>query len=410
VTTTSPPGFLFLGGARPIRPSIDIGGLALTQARARGFRTHLTNSAAALAQTTQVTRLADAVSAVDPENPRDCVRWACDRRAQGEHFDVVLGLRDQVVLATAEVAAALGAVGNPPEVVRRVRNKDLCRAALAAAGFHQPAFRLCSDVSEAAGFLRETSGPWVVKPRDMYSSMGVQKVYGIGGLGPAIAALPTRGAFLVEEFVDGPEFSVEGVFLSGKPRVLAVTAKEKFPLPYFVEAGHVLPADRTEDVREEISRQAGAALTALGLRFGLFHVELWLTEHGVVLGEVHARAGGDWIHKLLGYAIPGLELFGLIFDDVLSRPLAQDLTPTRAAAAFFLAQPPGRLARMDGWEEVTAHPSVLHAELFVEPGNVARPVRDSDDRAGVIVVGAETPAMARDLAGTLTSAVRFVVE
>jgi glutathione synthase/RimK-type ligase-like ATP-grasp enzyme len=406
MTAPSRPGMVLIGGASPVGSSIDIAALALTQARSRGLRTHLTNREQALALTAEVTALADAVSAVDPEDPQACVRWA---REHGEGFDVVLGLRDQVVVPAADSAAALGAAGNRPAAVRLVRNKDQCRAALAAAGFAQPAFRLCADAAEAAAFLAETTGPWVVKPRDAMASIGVRKVDSVDDLAAAVAGLPGTGPFLVEQFVEGREFSVEGVFLGGAPKVLAVTAKETLRPPHFVEAGHVLPAELAENTRAEIEGQVQAALAALDLCFGVFHVELWHSAAGVVLGEVHPRPGGDWLHKLLGYAIEDLELFGLIIDDVLGRPVRGDLAPTRAAAAFFLAPPPGRLLRIEGWEEVLAHPDVLHAELSVEPGAKLPPVRQSADRAGVVVVGADTPSTARELALKLTTSVEFVL-
>ncbi|EOD59969.1 ATP-grasp domain-containing protein, partial [Amycolatopsis vancoresmycina] len=315
-----------------------------------------------------------------------------------------------VVVAAAEAAAALGAPGNPPDAVRLVRNKDECRAALAAAGFRQPAVRLCTSVAEAAAFTAGSAGPWVVKPRDAMASIGVRKVRSAAELPGAVRQLPDPGLFLIEEFVRGPEFSVEGVFLGGRPRVLAITAKETLPPPGFVEVGHVLPAELPPGTRREIERQVTGALTALDLRFGIFHVELWLTGGGVVLGEVHGRPGGDWLHLLLAHAIPGLELFGLVFDDVLGRAAGPVPAPSRAAAAYFLAPPPGRLLAVRGWDAVTAHPDVLYAELTVAPGAVLGPIRQSTDRAGVVVVGADSPARARALAVELTSSVEFVVD
>ncbi|WP_405558310.1 ATP-grasp domain-containing protein [Streptomyces canus] len=207
-----------------------------------------------------------------------------------------------------------------------------------------------------------------------------------------------------------PARSDPGVFVGGGAKVLAITAKEKLPPPYFVELGHVLPAELPEETRKEIDQEVTAALDALDLRFGVFHVELWLTQDGVVLGEVHARPGGDWLHRLLTYAIPGLEFFGPVFDDLLGRPPGPLPVATRAAAVRFLAPPPGRLLRIDGWERVASHPAVLYAGLFVEPGGVIRPVRDSGDRAGVVVVGAETPARALELAAELARSVEFEVE
>jgi biotin carboxylase len=292
-----------------------------------------------------------------------------------------------------------------------VRNKDLARARLAAAGFRQPAFRLCADRAEAAEFLGSTTGPWVVKPRDGMGSEGVRKVSGPDELDAALAGLHEPGPFLVEEFVDGVEYSVEGLFLGGEPRVLAVTAKQVVDPPYFAEVGHVIPAPMAEAERAAATEQVEAALRVLGARFGVFHVELWLTGAGVVLGELHVRNGGDWIHRLLEHAIPGLQLYGLVYDDALGRPVdTAALTPTRGAAVRFLFPPAGTLARIEGWERVTAHPAVLHASLEVAPGDRIEPIHDSDTRAGAVIVGAGTPEEAAAIARQLVESVTFVVE
>ncbi|ACU72661.1 protein of unknown function DUF201 [Catenulispora acidiphila DSM 44928] len=407
---------LFVGGARPVPISTVMAEQALAQARSRGIRTHVVNRPDALAGTPTVSAAADAVSAVDFVPSEQTVAWARSRARDGERFDAVFALQEMAQVAVAEVARALGAPGNEPEAVRRIRTKDLCRAALAEAGFAQPAVRLCADVRAAADFLEELSksskpGPWVVKPRDAMGSIGVSLVRGIADLPGAVAALPDESPFLIEEFVEGPEFSVEGVFLGGEPRILAVTAKEKAPPPFFVEVGHVLPAEISETEHDRIRDRVAAALSTLGLRTGAFHVELWLTADGPVLGEVHGRFGGDWIHTMLQHAIPDLEVFGLVFEDMLGLPGTHtSLEPTRGAAVRYLVPPPGQVTAIEGWEEVLAHPAVLHAQLLVAPGDIIKPLRQSSDRAGFVVVGADDPALARKLATELVDSVRFTVQ
>jgi biotin carboxylase len=401
------PGLLLVGGAGSTPWSIDIARTALDQARRRSVRVHLTNQEATLVATAAVSGQADAVSVVDFEFPADSAAWAVGRVAAGERLDIVLGIREMAQAAVAETAAALGLPGNPPEAVRRVRAKDACRAALAAAGFLQPQVRLCAGPGDAAAFMTEVPGPWVVKPRDGMGSRGVSRVDSLAGLAAAVAALPTRDSFLIEEFVVGTEFSVEGLFLDHSPAVLAVTAKEKGPPPHFVEVGHVLPAEIPDACRAAIEQQAVAALTALELGYGLFHVELWVTEAGIVLGEVHVRQAGAAIHLMLEHAIPGLELFGLVYDDALGVAAPPPGRPARAAATRFLVAPPGRLTAIAGWRQVLAHPAVLYAELAVAPGDVIRPLTSADDRAGVLVTGAATAAQARGVARRLADSVRF---
>ncbi|WP_017558232.1 ATP-grasp domain-containing protein [Nocardiopsis baichengensis] len=409
-TTSRQPRLLLVGGANPVGSSIDIARLALEEARARGIHTHVTHRAEVLPRIGKVTALADGVSAVDPDDPRASLRWAEERLAAGERFDIVLGLRDTVVEATARIAELMGAPGNPLPAVRQTRNKDACRALLASAGFPQPSVRLCRGVADAEAFLRESGGPWVVKPRDGMGSIGTTRIDGRDDLPSAIAALPDPGLFLVEEFVEGQELSVEGLFLGGEPHVLAVTGKSLFPPPHFVELGHVIPADLPADTARRITSRVRAALTAAGLRFGVFNVELWLTRDGVVLGELHSRPGGDWLHVLLQHAMPGLEMFGPVYDDALGRPVTPPPAATRAGAVRFLSAPAGRLSRVEGWDSATAHPAVLCAEFTAAPGDAFTGTRDSGDRVGSIAVGADTPARARHLVEELAASVEITAE
>ncbi|GLZ40465.1 ATP-grasp domain-containing protein [Actinokineospora sp. NBRC 105648] len=398
---------LFVGGAGHGALGSAVAALALSQARDRGIGTHLLADRASLAASSAVAALADDATELDFTDAPDCVAWATDQARRGNRFDLVLGVREYAQVTVAEVAAALGVPGNPPAAVRRVRAKDACRAALVAAGFDQPAFRLCGTTAEAGHFLARSRGPWVVKPRDAMGSLGVRRVEGPTELAAAVAGLPRP--FLVEEFVRGREYSVEGYFRAGLPHVLAVTEKQVTAAPAFVEEGHVLPARLPAATRAEIERQVRTALRALRLRYGLFHVELWHTAAGVVLGEVHARPGGDWIHQLLRHAIPGLDLFGLVYDDALGTPRHPGV-PTQAAAARYLFAPPGRVSRVDGWTRVCDHPAVLVADLLAEPGTDVVPAVESSDRAGAVVVGANTAGEAATLADRLASSVSFVVD
>ncbi|MGI5500372.1 ATP-grasp domain-containing protein [Lentzea sp. CA-135723] len=406
---TTPPEerrLLLVGGGGDMTLSVDVAVAALRQAAARGLTTHVTNLEETLAATPAVSAAADAASAVDHTDPGAVAKWAA-----GQGFDVVFGVREMAQVAVAETATSLGLPGNDPDAVRRIRTKDSCREALTAAGFRQPRVRVCRSLADAEEFAASVPGPWVVKPRDGSSSEGVKLASGGAELAEAVAALPNPDEFLVEEFVTGAEFSVEGVFLGGEPHVFAVTAKEKLPPPYFVEIGHVLPSGLPRADGERIEATVVAALKALGLTHGLFHVELWLNSGGVVLGEVHARIGGGWIHKMLEHTIPGIELYGLAYDDALDAgDPPKFFNTTGAAASRYFVPPAGRITAISGWDAVKAHPAVLYAELAVGEGDVVRPFSSGEDRVGAVVVGAETPGAARRLAAELVESVEFEVE
>ncbi len=401
---------LLVGGAGPSPLGIDIAVTLIGQAASSGLRTHIIGRDPDLESTRRACELADDVSVVDFLDTGACVDWAVGQEKLGHRFDIVFSMREVAQETTAEIASALGVAGNPPEAIRLVNAKDACRQRLVAAGFRQPRVTLCRDEREAQRALADIGVPCVVKPRSKAGSEGVSLVTESAGLTAALERIPGDEPFLVEEFVEGTEYSVEGLFRQGKPEILAITAKDKFPPPGFIERGHALPAALPHDEHVHICENVRRALLSAGLRFGLFHAELWLTPHGVVMGELHARQGGDYLHLLLSAAIPGLEMFRVVFDDALGRPPREaTYRPTRAAAIRYLAPPPGRLESLTGWQRASSHPAVLMAGIIVAPGDEIPPYTSSDDRVAAIAVGADTVGDATRLARELTESVRFTV-
>ncbi|WP_329310251.1 ATP-grasp domain-containing protein [Streptomyces sp. NBC_01262] len=394
---------LIIGGAAPAAAGFvrDICDRALAQFRARGVRVVLTDTAENLGAAPELVALADEVYELDYADPVACRLWAA-RYATRHRVDAVLGYREYAALSVAEVAAALGLKGNPPAAVLRVRTKDVCRGFLAERGFPQPAVRLCARLSEARDFLASRAGrAAVVKPRSGSSSEGVTLVTEEAQLpGAWEAAGGCTASILIEEFVRGPEFSVEGIFASGIPHVLAVTAKRTEP-GTFVEAGHVMPAPLPARDTERIARDVRGAVSALGLKAGHFHAECWLTEQGVVLGEVHARQGGDWIHALLEWVHPGFELYGAWLDDLLGAAPPPPGKPLRGGAVRFLFAPEGRVAAVPDLAPLRADARVLAAEVALAEGDIVPPVSSNLDRHGVLVVGAHTAPQAERLCASL---------
>ncbi len=333
-----------------------------------------------------------------------CRNWA----RTAPPVDAVLTFREKCVASVAAVSDELGLAGNAPEAVRVIRNKDLCREALRKAGLPQPRVRLVERPEEASAFINGTGpGPWVVKPRDGMGSEGVSLVRSADDLPGALARLTEQRPFLVEEFVEGPEFSAEGVMLEGHPWVLAIT--EKKVGSSFVEIGHRMPARVKEE--ETARAEVGRALEAVGITHGVFHVEFWLSRGRCVLGEIHARPGGDFIHAMVEHVRPGAELYGMLMDDLLGRAtVSPTLTPTRAAGTDYLVLPPGRVGAVSGWDEAASMPSVLAAQLSVDVGQEIVAVDSSASRHGLVVVGADDHDQVESLLSKVAEKVRVDIE
>ncbi|MER7107314.1 ATP-grasp domain-containing protein [Streptomyces sp. NPDC000229] len=391
---------LVLGGAAAPATGFvrDICERAMNQFTDRGARIVLTDTAENLAAAPDLAARAAETHVLDFADPAACRAWAVEH-ARTHTVDAVVGYRESAGPAVAAVAQALGLPGNSPDAVRRIRVKDAARSYLADCGFLQPALRLCAGPEEILAFLAECDGPVVVKPRTGSNSQGVSRVDRAEDAGPAYrAARDAEGLVLAEEFVHGREYSVEGLIAGGTPHILAVTAKQLFD-GTFVEAGHAMPAPLTARDEGDIVLETRAALLALGITTGPFHVECWTTERGVVLGEFHARQGGDWIHAMLEWCNPGFELYGTWLDDLLGRPVQLPKSPSRGAVSQFFSLPPG-VSRPHGWEEVLAHPRVMAGSLATTL-TAGAPVTSNLARHGSLVVTGADTAEARWLAERL---------
>ena len=144
------------------------------------------------------------------------------------------------------------------------------------------------------------------------------------------------GTVMVEEFMEGPEVSVEAMTVDGVTKILTITDKFITPPPYFVELCHCEPSRLPEEIQEEIRRVTLQAVAAIRLQNGPSHTEVKVTQDGVKIVELAARLGGDFITSRLVPLSTGVDMVGASVALAVGRK--PELTPTRqkGAAIHFL--------------------------------------------------------------------------
>lgn len=141
-----------------------------------------------------------------------------------------------------------------------------------------------------------------------------------------------NGRWLVEEYLDGPAFSVESLTLGGETTHVAVCQKGEMSKPFFLETGHVCPAPLADDTRREMEEVAERAVRALGITDGITHSELKLTSRGIRVLEVGARMGGGSIRQVVRLAT-GVDLLEVTLELARGRKPTIAPAPDRAAAS-----------------------------------------------------------------------------
>ena len=286
-----------------------------------------------------------------------------------------------------------------PQAAVLATNKLRQRARLAEAGVPQPRSWAVGSGDEPP----EVDGPVVVKAPDRQGQKGLTLVVDRAALVPAIETArgaARSGLALVEELVDGPEVTVVGFSIDGVFTALAVTDRITAELPAFgVALAHVWPSR----VGGEAPAVAEAAVAALGIENGPTYTQLRVGADGPQVIEVAARLGGGHDAELV-QAVLGVDLNGLAIDAALGNELV--LTPHEplvgGAVTRFLVAPAGVLERVEV-------PEGVEARIYREPGYVFTPLRRGADRAGAVLVTADSREEAVARAEAAAVSVRFHV-
>ena len=353
------------------------------------------------------------VARADTTDPASVAKVAQGSAGSG-HLAGFVTSSEYFVAVTARAATRLGLPGADPGAVERCRDKRRQRAALAGSGVAVPAHSPAATPEEAAAAASAIGFPVVVKPADGTGSRGVRLCCDPTEVRRQTARLlaqrhdergqPTIPAVLVEEYVPGPEFSVETFGTT----VVGVTAKYLGHLPTFVECGHDFPANLVAD--DQLGAVAVAAVRALGLGFGPAHTELRIGPRGPVVIEVNPRLAGGRIPTLVRLAT-GIDLVGATVDAATGADRTLPPSgPGHASIRFLVPPRAGRVRRTGGVAAAAAVPGIVDVAIDARPGQRVGGTGSFRDRVGHVIAAAPTAQMARTAAEAALSLLELDVE
>lgn len=336
--------------------------------------------------------LADAAHVINILDPEACLDVA--RR---EKIDGVIHVCSEVSMyPMGRINEELGLAGIDAETAVRSTNKERMRRAFEAAGAPSPQSIGVATREAALAAVRAIGGPVIFKPSRNSGSRGVTRLDPDAAPETIDAALryaveeSRDESALVEEYVEGPEFSVEILCWNGEPRVLSVTDKVTTGPPHFVETGHSEPTRRPPEVRQAIVDAAVAGVRALGIDWAAAHAEVKLSPRGPVLMEIGARLGGDYITTELVPRSTGIDMVEGAINLALGRE--PDMHPRHephGAAIRYVTPAPGTVVSIEGVGKARRMAGVRIVEVDVQVGDTVPEVKSSLTRvAHVIAEGA----------------------
>ncbi len=236
--------------------------------------------------------------------------------------------------------------------------------------------------------------PCIIKPTDNAGSHGVAKVYDFEELLANYEyshSSSRHGKVIVEEYLDGPEVSVEVMVVKGKVNILQITDKITTGAPHFVEMGHTQPSRLPDDTQRQIREVAEAACKSLGLDKGPVHVEMKVTPaRGPVMIELGARMGGDNITTHLVPLSTGIDMVKATINVALGEE--PDIMPTLhcGSAIRYFEVPFGTIKSIEGVEDAEKMPGVKQITFTKDVGEESTPIECSNDRIGFVIAQGTT--------------------
>jgi biotin carboxylase len=364
---------------------------------------------------------------VIPVNPADPDRSASLVTARCGPVAAVVAADTPMLELAAAVSARLGLPHNPVEAVRNAADKVRQRQRWAAAGVHQPRFEIVPAATddavrraaEAAGF------PCVVKAVSLSASQGILRADGRAAAVTAARRIrniltavdrPDGEPLLIEEYLPGPELSIDGLLDGGSLAVTAIFDKPATPDgPTFEETLLLTPPLLPGPVLAAAIATAGQAACALGLATGPVHAELRIDHRDgrarPAMLELAARSIGGLCSRVLRYP-GGKTLEELILASALGRPLpAIGHHPARATGVVMLPVPrPGVLRAVDGRDKAAAVPGITGLTITIPAGQRVRPLPDGDQYLGFIFAEAGTRHEVEQALTTARDQLRVVIQ
>jgi biotin carboxylase len=343
-------------------------------------------------------RLADAGHVVNIADPQACLGVARSEQADG-----VIHICSEVSMAgLGLINRELGLHGPDPETVVRATNKEQMRRAFERGGAPSPRSVGAATEDQAVGAAVTIGGPMIVKPSRSSGSRGVSFLPAGSGVDAILssyrrALAESRDASaVIEQFIEGPEFSVEALVWNGRIEILAVTDKVTTGRPHFVEMGHSQPTRLDPTSAEAVRDAARRGIRALGLDWCAAHAEVKMAQDGPYLMEIGARLGGDFITTELVPRSTGIDMVACAIRLCLGEE--PDMRPARVprgAAIRYLAPRPGIVTRVEGVAEARKAPGVKIVDVYVVEGDRVGAVNSSLARAGHVIAEGGTAEEAR---------------
>lgn len=337
-------------------------------------------------------------------------------------FDGILTVCDYYVDAISAVAKALDLPQAFSSNVAQVRKKHRVRQLIDDANLPNCKYEVAYSWEETLSAAKQLGYPLVMKPSDLASSALVSLINNESELKQAFSDIDEMKVnfreqwreplWLLEEYMAGEEYSVEACTFRGETTILGITDKSITGEPFFIENGHMFPADIEESQAKQITDLVLKTLQAVGHDHGLSHTEVKLTPEGPKIVEINSRPGGNYIAELMEI-VTGFDVLKAHIELALNiKPdVETKITQCQSAAVqFYVPHQTGIIQQVNGISQLEQHDKVHRFQFEDLVGKTVEPAIDNATYLGHVITFDNSGKGARKIAEQLINQLSVEVE
>ena len=368
------------------KPRVLIFGVAAVQADALKFLKQMgcETYACARAADGPGAEVADHFEPIDFTDEAAVTRWI-----ETENIDIIYSVGSDLAMPVAmKLSAKLGKRHFvSADTAYACNNKDLLRDRLA----HMTVGNIRSQSLAMPGDFKadEITFPVIVKPADSQGQRGIfiaeseAEVYRYFAKAREFSR---SGIVIVEEFIEGPEYSVNGYVVDGEPVFVLASDRETWPQFTGLIHRHLVPTRILSDAEQESIRSVIVeACHLLNIENGPVYAQMKVRDGRPYIIEVTPRLDGCHMWKLInsatGFNLLKLAFEQLLYDDTSELAKLDDLTVEKRTLTFFCREPHTIMNR----EELIVPDDALDHDYYYKTGETIRPVNRLYEKIGYYI-------------------------
>ena len=317
--------------------------------------------------------------------------------AREQKVDAILSDECDIAMpVVAELGRRLGLRAMSPQTAALYTDKFLMREFCKQHGLRSPEYRLCKTADEAVAFLETLGRPIIIKPLDSNASHGVFKTATADEVqahfDEALSFSRVEKAVLAERFIEGTEFTMDGVKTPQAHYTLAISEKKHFKHNRNIANELYFTHDNPRFDYDKLRRANDAFVMASPLEYGFTHAEYKCEDGEFYLIEIGARGGGNMISSVITQHMSGFDTYRYLIGCALGDVRAEDFSirpayRDKAAVLKFFSTPNGggKVTAIDGTAYLENEPDIREYRLNFRIGDTIEDAKNDSVRIGFYI-------------------------